>query len=184
SVPPLSELLLPVDVFGHGTDNAGRLPEVAAPATEHRRWRRPTEPHSHVVVAGSATLVSAPTLRGLVVDEVTEVLPAPSVTTGMAMHYNAPNARAPQSILLAVHPNPAATWSWQLLHETAAEALALAKLRGVELDDLVPTGIGEFLPLTYLRDGMADTSPVSVLTDRPVWLSETIKANRVTAVRF
>lgn len=162
----------------------GPLSEVSSPANEHRRWQRPTEPHSHVVVAGAAALVSAPTLHGLVVDEVSEVLPAPSVTTGLALHYDAPNARAPQSVLLAVHPDPAATWSWQLLHETAAEAVALARIRGVDLDDLVPTGIAEFLPLTYLRDGMPDTTPAHVLTDQPFWLADLVIANRVGKVAF
>ena len=162
----------------------GDLVEVDAPANEHRRWRRPAEPHTHVVVAGAADLVSAATVRGLVVDEVAEVLPAPSVTTGLAVHYDAPNARAPQSILLAVPPDPSTPWSWQLLHQTVSEAIALAQLRGVDLDDLVPTGIEEFLPLTYLRDGMADTTPVSVLTDRPFWLVDAVKANRVVGVRF
>jgi hypothetical protein len=65
-----------------------------------------------------------------------------------------------------------------------SEAVALARLRGVDLDDLVPTGIEEFLPLTYLRDGMADTTPVSVLTDRPFWLTDAVMANRVVGVRF
>jgi hypothetical protein len=162
----------------------GPLAEVADPANQHRRWRRPSEPHSHVVAVGPAPLVEAPTLEGLVVDEVTEVLPAPSVTTGLAVHYDAPNARAPQSILLAVHPDPAGTWSWQLLHETTAEAVALARLRGVDLDDLVPTGIEEFLPLTYLRDGMPETTPVHVLTDRPLWLVEAVMANRVIGRQF
>ncbi|MEO7350526.1 MAG: hypothetical protein ABIR34_07540 [Marmoricola sp.] len=162
----------------------GDLEELVGPANEHRRWRRPKEPHSHVVVAGTAALVSGATLRGLVVDEVAEVLPAPSVTTGLAVHYDAPNARAPQSILLAVPPDPSVAWSWQLLHETVSEAVALARLRGVDLDDLVPTGIEEFLPLTYLRDGMADTTPVSVLTDRPFWLADVVMANRVIGVRF
>jgi len=112
------------------------------------------------------------------------VLPAPSVTTGLAVNYQAPNARAPQSVLLALHPNPADVWSWSLLLDTASEALALAELRGVDLDDLVPTGIEEFLPLTYLRDGMDGTTPVKVLTDVPKWISEVVKANRVSGVRF
>jgi hypothetical protein len=162
----------------------GNLPEASAPANEHRRWKRPKSPHTHVVVAGPTALVTAPTLRGLVVDAVSEVLPAPSVTTGLALHYEAPNARAPQSILLAVHPNPADVWSWPLLQDTAAEALALAELRGVDVDDLVPTGIEEFLPLTYLRDGMDGTTPVAVLTDRPKWITDVIKANRLSGVRF
>src|SRR6185437_7356533 len=130
----------------------GPLAPDPDPENEHRRWKRPRSEgigdkpdrhHCHVVVAGPAALATAPTLRGIVLDEVAEVIPMPSVTTGLAVHYDAPNARPPQTVLLAVSPNTALPWTWRMLRATVSEAMALARLRGVELDDLVPTGIEE-----------------------------------------
>ena len=41
---------------------------------------------------------------GLVLDEWTESVPAKQATTGVAFHFNRPNATAPQALLLAVPP--------------------------------------------------------------------------------
>jgi len=38
--------------------------------------------------------------------------------------------------------------------------------------------VDEYLPLTWVRDGMADTSPLSELTDTSRWLQEVVQANR------
>ncbi|MBP2414727.1 hypothetical protein JOF48_003526 [Arthrobacter stackebrandtii] len=133
-----------------------------------RRWKRPAQPHVHAVVSGVPVPDGRPT-HLLVLDEVAEVLPAPTAATGLALNYNAPNARAPQSILLAVHPNPAVApnpgvpWTWRLMLDTVREAVELAKIRGVDLDDLQQTGLGEFLPLIYLPD-----PPTSVLAMTPL----------------
>lgn len=141
-----------------------------------RQWARPDSPRVHLVATGN---VAGPAVNALIVDEVAEVLPAPTVSTGLAIHYDAPNARPPQTVLLAVHPRPNSHWSWQLLDETVREALALTQLRGVDLDDLAASGIDEYLPLTYVRDGLADTGPLSELTAGHDWTSLSIPANRV-----
>ena len=148
-------------------------------SNELRAWTRPDGPRAHVVATGRTALVKASRTTALVVDEVSEVLPSPTVTTGVAAYFDAPSARPPQTILLAVHPDPAQPWSWQLLADTASEALALAKLRAVELDDLAGSGIDEYLPLTYVRDGLPRTTSLSELTKG---LSLTLEA--VAATRF
>ncbi|WP_298441131.1 hypothetical protein [Gordonia sp. (in: high G+C Gram-positive bacteria)] len=125
------------------------------PVNELRRWRRPAEPTAHVVVAGDP---GPGTLHGLVLDEVAEVLPEPTVTTGLAVHYNAPNARPPQSILLAVQPAAAGSWGSDLLTETVHEAMDLARLRSVDLTALETVGLDAYLPLTYLPVGNPDPS--------------------------
>ena len=43
-------------------------------------------------------------LAGLMLDEWTETVPEPEVTTGLAFNYDAPGARPPQAVLLAVAP--------------------------------------------------------------------------------
>jgi hypothetical protein len=120
-------------------------------------------------------------VRGLVLDEYVEVLPAPTVTTGVAQHYDAPNARPPQSVLLALHPNPSQPWGWELIEETVLKALALARLRLVELDDLASTALDEYFPLTYLRDGVGDTTPVAELTAGIDWSVIMLEATRIVA---
>jgi len=130
----------------------------------------------HIVAAGSSGAIDAPTLHALVVDEFAEVLPSPTVTTGLAVHYDAPGARPPQAVLLAVHPAPVAqTWTWQLLIDTAKEALALARMRGVDLDDLAVSGLYDDLPFTYVRDVPPPAVPMSILTEE-IDFSQAIRA--------
>ncbi|MDQ6749344.1 MAG: hypothetical protein M3Z33_01100, partial [Actinomycetota bacterium] len=124
-----------------------------------RRWWRPPGPRTLLVVFGDWTTIS----RGaLVLDEFVEVLPDPTAITGLAVHYDAPNARPPQSILLAVHPTPwGQPWTWDLLERTVGEALDLARLRLVELEDLDAAGGTQYVPLTMVREGVPGTSPVA-----------------------
>lgn len=149
---------------------------------ELRAWTRPSGPRAHVVATGRPALITAAKTAALVVDEVSEVLPSPTVTTGVAAYFDAPSARPPQTILLAVHPDPAQPWGWQLLADTASEALALAKLRAVELDDLAGSGIDEYLPLTYVRDGLPRTTSLSELTKGLVFTLEAMAATRFVEV--
>ena len=145
---------------------------------ELRAWKRPDGPRTHVVATGKPALVNAAKVCALVIDEVSEVLPTPTVSSGLAIHYDAPNARPPQTILLAVHPDPTQAWTWPLLDDVVREALALTKLRAVELEDLAGTGIDEYLPLTYVRDGVDRTTPTSELTRGFELLLEAVAANR------
>lgn len=145
---------------------------------ELRAWKRPDGPRTHVVATGKPALVNAAKVCALVIDEVSEVLPTPTVSSGLAIHYDAPNARPPQTILLAVHPDPTEAWTWPLLDDVVREALALAMLRAVELEDLAGTGIDEYLPLTYVRDGVDRTTPTSQLTRGFELLLEAVAANR------
>ena len=54
-----------------------------------RQRSRPDLPRVHVVAAGDPAVVTAPTAQALILDEVAEVLPAPTVSTGLAVHYDA-----------------------------------------------------------------------------------------------
>lgn len=88
-------------------------------------------------------------VAGLLIEQWSEVLPAPAETTGIAMQYDAPGAQAPQSILLAVHPSrKKAVWSSDLILSILSEAAELVAMRGLDLDDLA--AVGRFLPACYL----------------------------------
>jgi hypothetical protein len=97
---------------------------------------------------------------GLHLDRWVEVVPAPVETTGVAFHCDAPQATAPQAILLAVPPNPRGSWDVDTLEAVLLETLDLAKLRMVD-SERRPT-LGHFLPaLLFARNpgdgGRGDT---------------------------
>ena len=106
-------------------------------------------------------------LRGVVVDEWSEALPAPSEVTGLAFHVDSPGSAAPQSILIAVPADAGAAW-WDpaTLAATLHETLDLAKIRTVDLDAL--TALGQLLPALYLANNTAgDTISTDVLAPPP-----------------
>ncbi len=55
------------------------------------------------------------------------------LASGLAVHADAPGARPPQSILVAVTPD-GGNWSTELLTATLADTLQLARLRLVTLE--------------------------------------------------
>ncbi len=101
---------------------------------------------------------------GLVVDGWTETIPADKETTAVSFHYDAPGARAPQAVLLAVHParNPE-KWSFETLLDTVNEAADLAQLRTLSSAELAP--MGSFLPALYLPDDYTHDVPSVSLKD-------------------
>lgn len=166
---------------------AGRLrsraidPADLDKANRLREFERWSGPRAHLVLLADGEALPGRT-TGLVLDEWTEVIPAATQTTGISFYYDAPNARAPQSILLAVHPDPDngnQPWSWPMLEAMLADTLDLASLRTVELPQLAPTAVDEYLPAIYARDGMGSTVPLEQvasnlfgkLTDTAHWRS-------------
>jgi hypothetical protein len=111
-----------------------------------------------IVAAASGTIDFAAPLAGLFCDGWTETIPDREETTGIAFHHDAPGARPPQAVLLAVPPaaeNPA--WSLDVLLDTVAEAHDLARIRAVgprELDLL-----GALLPALYLPQAFSRDVP-------------------------
>ena len=82
----------------------------------------------------------------LMVDQWEEVIPARDETTGVAYHYDQPDARPPQSLLLVVPPIRRGTWRWAELLQSLHETLELAKNRAVELEHLHDGIYGQILP--------------------------------------
>ena len=95
-------------------------------------------------------------LAGLFVDAWAEVIPSGEHTAGVAFHYDAPGARPPQAILLAVHPDlEPERWNLQYLLETVQETINLARVRTVtlrELDGMAGLIPALYLPNNYTRD--------------------------------
>jgi hypothetical protein len=100
-------------------------------------------------------------LAGLFCDAWPEAVPSREETTGMTFHYDAPGARPPQAILIAVPPLPPAPpfgtpapppsitpWSVDSLLETVIEARRLAPIRGVSPVDL--RWLGTTLPPLWM----------------------------------
>ena len=95
-------------------------------------------------------------LAGLFVDAWAEVIPSDEHTAGVAFHYDAPGARPPQAILLAVHPDlEPERWNLHYLLETVQETISLARVRMVtlrELDGMAGVIPALYLPSNYTRD--------------------------------
>jgi hypothetical protein len=123
---------------------------------------------SLVVQGGAATPGAA--VAGLVIDEWTEVVPAPTQMTGAGMHVDQPDSRAPQAILLAVPPTEDHLWSLDALEAAVLETFDLARLRLVDAEALAQPSpipgprIGHFLPAVYLATAPADDTVTTDLS--------------------
>jgi hypothetical protein len=109
--------------------------------------------------AGLAALAADQTIAGLVCDEWPEFVPDPYQTAAIAFHYDAPGARPPQSVLLAMPPHlDQDAWTFDDLLDVIHEAFDLAKLRSVRPRDLAG-GLGALLPGNYLPHTYTDDLP-------------------------
>jgi hypothetical protein len=161
----LADVLTAVEMLG-GDIGLEALTVTQLPHRPGERWislprssagDRPTAAVS--IVAHSATAVDfTSSMAGLVVDQWSDVVPNDHETTGLSFHFDAPGARAPQSILLAVPGDRAAPfWTVEALAGTVREAMALARIRALDLDDL--EAVGRFLPAIYLPFNIETKTP-------------------------
>jgi hypothetical protein len=95
-------------------------------------------------------------IAGLSIDEWIDVVPATTQTTGVALDYADPGARAPQAILLAVAPDAFPEWTLESLEGSVLEALDLTKIRGVDPDAL--GALGHYLPALYFAYNATPTT--------------------------
>jgi hypothetical protein len=105
---------------------------------------------------------------GLLIDAWTEVIPNRRETTGIAVHYNQPNAEPPQALLLAVTPRITGHWTWDDLVGVLEDTIERAKVRAVEPDQLGDSALGQFLPAvltpTTSNPDAAITAPLDYAT--------------------
>jgi hypothetical protein len=86
-------------------------------------------------------------ISGVVIDEWNEVVPSARETTGLVFHFDEPDARAPQAVLLAVAPDATRPWDLETLEAVLLETLELAQLRLVDPDALLE--LDHYLPGLY-----------------------------------
>jgi hypothetical protein len=151
-----------------GGRTADPLVAVQVPSAE--RWvalplppgTQPPPTATSLVVHASSVPDTGP-VAGLVIDDWVEVIPSPSITAGLAFHADEPGARAPQAILLAVHPVPGEAWTFDVLVDVVSETADLARMRAVGPGEA--PWLGRFLPALYLADNDAgDTIRIDPLT--------------------
>ena len=79
--------------------------------------------------------------------------PPESELTGVAFHYDRPDAKAPQAMLIAVPPNLDRGWTPDTLVQVLRETLELAKLRAVDVADL--RLLGDLIPAIRIASDSA-----------------------------
>jgi hypothetical protein len=147
SVAPLA------DAFALADAADAALPSLAVAQLPHdpaEPWLGGAVAPSDLAGAGRVSLVVAGTLGAagavLLVDEWPEAIPATHETTGVAVHYDQPDASPPQAVLVAVPPVVRGTWRLGELLQALHDTLELAQVRAVELEHLAPTLYGQLLP--------------------------------------
>lgn len=90
------------------------------------------------------------TVTGIELDGWTEIVPSPTGTAAIAANLSAPDARAPNIILMAVPPDAEEPWTEEALLSVVDEALELADCRMVDLDST--KRVPALLPACYLAE--------------------------------
>ncbi len=93
-----------------------------------------------------APFLAKPSRAALMLDDWTETIPADRETTGVSFNCNRPNAVAPHAVLVAVPPVLRGHWEWDDLVGAVNEALDLAKVRAVEIDQLIDREVDHAAP--------------------------------------
>jgi hypothetical protein len=160
----LADVLLAARLRGAG--GAGRLrviqqpaePFPAADTAQRGQWvglpfpaPLGADPVTSLVAHALGDLDADRGVAVLVVDEFVEVVPAEETTTALSFGFDAPGARPPQTILLAVPPVPGVAWTVESLAQVIGETIDLAKIRMVDLSAVA--WAGRFVPTIYLTDG-------------------------------
>jgi hypothetical protein len=156
-VAALHDTLMATEVLGTTTALATAQLPVQKSQWIGLPFEKGAKPATRValVLATPVPVDPAQAFCGLAIDGWSE--PLPGVTsvnparghesvemTGVAFTVDAPDACAPQAVLLAVPATPAPRWSTEALTNVVRETLELAKIRGVDLGDL--PRLGRILP--------------------------------------
>lgn len=109
---------------------------------------QPTEDKLSMVIMNSPAISTAGTEKkvGLLIDDWVEIIPNQQETTGLTFNYDQPDAKAPNTILVAVTPQVTGHWSWDDLMITLDDTLELCKNRAVEPEHLENTVFGQIVP--------------------------------------
>ncbi len=111
----------------------------------------------HWLVADHRDRSAAGPVGGLFVDGWVERIPRQTQTTGAALHFDAPAARPPQSLLLTVTPDEATPWSFDLVVATLMQVLEDARMRAVS-PQVLPA-YGHHLPVIFSPGRITAAAP-------------------------
>lgn len=117
---------------------------------------------AHYAAPSAQPLPGVPQACGILLDEWTEVVPADRETTGIAVHYDRPDAEPPQAMLLVAPPRPDGAWTTEDLLTAISDTFDLARARAVEPVHLEDTAYAQLLPATVMS---ATRKPITVSTD-------------------
>ncbi len=177
----LDSALTLAQVLGPSTVAPQDLTLGQMPAMAGDKWLGlgidPANPPSKGRVAFACIAAGDPTAQktyaGILLDEWNERIPSASETAAVAFHYDQPDARAPQAILLAVCPDSRATWDDDLITATLTETLDLARIRTVDLDSVQQ--VGQILPGLYfalnLKSATISTDFISHIKEAAIALA-------------
>jgi hypothetical protein len=165
-VDRLARVLQGAELLGADGAAAANVAVAQLPHTAGQHWLAlplppdggPAGAQAAVTMHTAAGLNPARPIVGLVCDEWVETIPDEAETTGLTFHYDAPGARAPQAVLLAVPPRlDMQAWDLDTVLDTVLEAAELTRIRGVAPKDL--RWVGGALPMTYLPQNFTGDRP-------------------------
>lgn len=107
-------------------------------------------PVMSVVLVGSGAVDTERGWVGIELDSWPEMVPSMTGSAAIAANISAPDARAPNTCLLAIPADPDSEWTEEALFSVVDEALSLATCRAVDLD--AARRIPALLPAIYLSE--------------------------------
>lgn len=121
----------------------------------------PEEGRTGVLLLNYATALNALVpWNGLVIDDWIEVIPNQVEETGIALHYESPQAQAPQAILVATPSRGSGNWTFDELLGALEQTVDLMKIRAVSNEYL---DVGQTLPMTVIPSNESVSFTVSTI---------------------
>ncbi|MFZ2368916.1 MAG: hypothetical protein WAW48_20320, partial [Azonexus sp.] len=166
-VASLNAALRSIDILGTGNGLIASVYQEGDPAAPWVGSESPRKAGGTGIITVSAPKVDLTSGSAVLVfvDEWTELFPAETLTGALAFHYDAPSSAPANVILLGLPRAGSEGWSDADLAATAQEALSIARMRAIDPDLL--TGLGQFLPVGFLRDGSVGGAALRSLTLPP-----------------
>jgi hypothetical protein len=124
---------------------------------------RPADPLLYTAALHARAWNAAQPLYALVIDEWVETLPHAEETTGLAFHFDRPNAEPPQAWLLVAPPRRAGRWVFDDVVAAVNETLDLAHQRAVEPAQIDGGPFARFLPATLFSTAHSDITLIADL---------------------
>ena len=131
----------------------GQLPDGDEPWAAVARPGDDERGRTCLLATGSLPRFADGGVAGLVLSTWTEAVPRARQTAGLAVHFDAPAARAPQAILLC-SAEPQRGFDFELVRDVVTQTFELARMRMAGPETL--TSMGQYLPAAYLDP---DTNP-------------------------